>query len=146
MTTYKGAIKTIADAVTASHVNPPGSGEGSLIHVTADNYEAAAIVQNSLIEIGSKIPLNGYVYEVILGYDALGASSSLSVGDAEDPDRYVTNTVTTSAGITRLNAVNGLNYNIDETDTTNTDRQVLVSVVDTGAITGTVRCAVLWAK
>src|SRR3990167_2663626 len=142
MATYKGAIKTIADAVTQSHVNPPGAGEGSIIHVTQDTYEAVAIAQDSLIEIGSKLPLNAYVYETILSYDALGASSSLALGDAEDDDRYVTNTVTTSAGVTRTNAISGINYLIDETagtDAANTDRQILAKVVDTGAITGTVK-------
>src|SRR3990167_5135335 len=102
MTTYKGAIKTIADALTQEHTNPSGSGEGAAVRVTADNYTAAAIAQGSLIEIGSKLPVNAYVYEAILGYAALGASTSLSLGDAEDDDRYITNTVTTSAGVTRL--------------------------------------------
>lgn len=144
MTTYKGAIKTIADAATAAHTNDHGTDQAAL-RVTQDTYEANAIAQSSLIEIGTKLPLNAYVYEAILGYDALGASSSLSLGDAEDPDRYITNTATTSAGVTRLNAVNGMNYKVDETDTTNTDRQVLVTVVDTGAITGTVKATIFWA-
>lgn len=149
MTTYKGAIKTIADSVTTSHTNASGAGEGSIVHVQQDTYVAAAVAQGSLIQIGSPLPLNAYVYETILGYGALGASTSLSLGDAEDDDRYITNTVTTSAGVVRTNAISGMNYNIDETagtDAANTDRQLLVKVVDTGAITGTVKATAFWAK
>lgn len=147
MTTYKGAVKTIADALTASHTNNPGHGEGSIIHVTFDTYEAATLVQGSLVEVGSKLPLNAYVYETKLAYDALGASTSLALGDSEDDDRYITNTVTTSAGITRGNTVDGFGYLVDETGgESNTDRQVLIKVVDTGSATGTIKAAVLWAK
>lgn len=145
MTTYKGAIKTIADAVTSAHTNPSGTDQ-ALLHVTQDTYTAAAVVQGSVIEIGTKLPLNAFVYEAILGYAALGANSSLSLGDAEDADRYITNTVTTAAGVVRLNAKTGMNYQADETDSTNTDRQVLVTVVDTGSITGEIKATLFWAK
>lgn len=145
MTTYKGAIKTIADAVTSAHTNPSGTDQ-ALLHVTQDTYTAAAVVQGSVIEIGTKLPLNAFVYEAILGYAALGANSSLSLGDAEDADRYITNTVTTAAGVVRLNAKSGMNYQVDETDSTNTDRQVLVTVVDTGSITGEIKATLFWAK
>ena len=149
MTTYKGAIKTITDSGTVSHTNDSGAGEASLVHVQQDTYVAAAIAQGSLIQIGSPLPLNAYVYETILGYGALGASSSLSLGDAEDDDRYIMNTVTTSAGVVRTNAISGMNYKIDETngtDAANTDRQILVKTVDSGAITGTIKAAIFWAK
>lgn len=149
MSTVKGAIKTIADSGTVSHTNASGAGEGSIVHVQFDSYEAATLVQGSLIEIGSKLPLGAYVFETKLAYDALGASTSLSLGDAEDDDRYITNTVTTSAGVARGNTVDGFGYYIDETagtDAANTDRQVLAKVVDTGSATGTIKAAIFWAK
>ena len=149
MTTYKGVVKTIADAATQDHTNTSGRGEGSILHVTQDIYTAATLVQGSLVEIGSKLPLNAWVYETILGYAALGASTSLCLGDIEDDDRYITNTVTTSAGITRTNAHSGMNYQIDETngtDAANTDRQILAKVVDTGSATGAIKATIFWAK
>ena len=149
MTTYKGVVKTIADAATQEHTNASGRGEGSLLHVTQDIYTAATLVQGSIVEIGSKLPLNAWVYETILGYAALGASTSLSLGDIEDPDRYITNTVTTSAGLVRTNAASGMNYQIDETngtDAANTDRQIQLIVVDTGSATGLIKATIFWAK
>lgn len=149
MTTYKGAIKTIADSNTTTHTNAAGAGEGAIVHVTQDTYEATTLVTGSLVQIGSMLPLNAYVYETILGYDALGSNTSLSLGDAEDDDNYITNTATTSAGVVRLNVVDGMNYVVDETsgtDAANTDRQILVKVVDSGSATGTIKATIFWAK
>jgi len=146
MTTYKGAVKTIADSNSTDHTVASGKGEGALVHVQFDSYEAATLVQGSLIEIGSKLPLGAYVFETKIAYDALGASTSICLGDAEDDDRYITNTVTTSAGVTRGNTVDGFGYYVDETDTTNTDRQILAKVVDSGSMTGTIKAMALWAK
>jgi hypothetical protein len=148
MATVKGVLKTVADAATADHTNASG-GNGAILRVCQDTYEASTLVTGSLIEIGTKLPLGAVVYEAIVGYDALGSSTSISLGDAEDPDRYVTNTATTSAGIVRLNAVNGMNYTIDETagtDSGNTDRQILATVVDSGSMTNTIRATVFWAN
>lgn len=149
MATVKGEIKTIADAATADHTNPSGAGEGAFLRVTMDNYEASALAAGSLIEIGSKLPLNAYVYEAKVGNDALGANTSFELGDAEDDDRYITNTATTSAAITRNNAISGMNYKIDETagtDSGNTDRQILLKSNDSGTMTGTLSACVFWAK
>lgn len=146
MSAVKGAFKTVADAVTADHTNPSGVDQAQ-VYVTADTYEAATLVTGSTIEIGTKLPLNAYVHEVIVGYDAMGSSTSFSLGDSEDPDRYITNTATTSAGVTRLNAVDGMVYKCDETQgESNSDRQVLATTVDSGSMTGTFKCVVLWAK
>lgn len=146
MTAAKGTYKTVADAATETHTNPAGVDQASL-YVTYDIYEAATLVTGSTVEIGTKLPLNAFVYEVIVGYDAMGSSTSLSVGDSEDPDRYITNTATTSAGITRLNAVDGLGYQCDETQgTSNSDRQVLITTVDSGSMTNTLKAAIFWAR
>lgn len=148
MATVKGVLKTVADAATESHTNPAGSSQANL-RVSQDTYEASALASGSLIEIGTKLPLNAIVYEAILGNDALGANTSLSLGDAENDDRYITNTATTSAAVTRLNAVDGMNYTIDETagtDSGNTDRQILIKLVDSGAATGTIKATVFWAN
>jgi hypothetical protein len=117
--------------------------------VMHDTYAANALATGSLIEIGTKLPKGAYVYETILGYGALGANTSLKLGDAEDDDRYITNTATTSAGVTRTNAISGLAYYIDETagtDSGNTDRQVLAKVVDSGAATGNITAIVMYSN
>lgn len=145
MATVKGDLKTVADSGTENHTNPAGS-INALVRVSHDTYEASALASGSLIEIGTKLPLNSYVYEVIAAYDAMGSNTSLEVGDAEDPNRYITNTATTSAGVTRLNAITGLGYKIDETTASTTDRQVLAKVVDSGAMTGSLAVAIFWSN
>ena len=145
MTAAKGAFKTVAVAGTASHTNPRGVDQGAL-YVTHDTYEAATLVTGSTIEIGTKLPLNAYVHDAIVGYDAMGSSTSFSLGDSEDPDRYITNTATTSAGVTRLNAVDGMGYKCDETQgTSNSDRQVLITTVDSGSMSNTIKATVFWS-
>jgi hypothetical protein len=147
MATVKGALKTVADSGTADHTNPSGS--RAVLKVMHDTYEASALASGSLIEIGTKLPLNAYVYETILAYDALGSSTSIKLGDAEDDDRYISNTATTSAGVTRTNKIEGVAYKIDETagtDAGNTDRQILGKVVDSGAMTGSITCVVMFAN
>lgn len=147
MATVKGALKTVADSASVDHTNPAGS--RGILKVMHDTYEANALAQNSLIEIGTKLPLGAYVYETILGFDVLGSSTSLSLGDAEDDDRYITNSATTSAGVLRTNVIGGLAYKIDETngtDSGNTDRQILAKVVNTGAATNTISVTVFWSN
>lgn len=146
MTTYKGALKTVADSATAAHTND--SGTRNHLKVIHDTYEAATLVTGSLVQIGTKLPLGAYVYEAIVCTDALGANTSFSLGDAADPDRYITNTATTSASTTRLNAISGLGYKIAEaagTDAGNTDRQILYTQVDSGSATNSIAVAVFYA-
>lgn len=147
MATFKGVYKTVADAATQTHTNPSGI-DGAIVRATTDTYEASTLVTGSLVQIGTKLPLNAYVHEVIVGYDALGSSTSISVGDAASNNRYVTNTATTSAGVTRLNSVDGMGYvtaSADTVDDGNTDRQLLFKAVDSGSMTNTIKVTVFWA-
>lgn len=104
-------------------------------------YEAAAVPQNDIIEM-VQMYKGEVVYEVILDYDALGASSSLSVGDGGAAARYIGTTTTTSAGIARITTAadvgRGYKYTSDDT--------IDVTVVGSGAITGTVRVTVLYFR
>lgn len=146
MATVKGDIKTIADAATASHTNDPGYDQGR-VRASVDSYEASTLVTGSIIEMGTKLPLNAIVLETKMAYDALGSATSLKQGDYEDDDRYVTNTATTSAGVTRMNTVDGVGYKCDETNgASNSDRQIIVTMVDSGSANNTIKSLVLWSK
>ncbi len=143
MSTVKGTQKTIVDIGTAEHTVDPGRLQGNL-RVHSDTYEAAALASASLIEIGDKLPLNSYIFETIMGNDALGSSTTLILGDAEDDNRYITSQDSSSAGVARTNVVDGMNYKIDETDTSNTDRQILVTLGGATG-TGTIQVTIFWA-
>lgn len=76
----------------------------TMVEARTAYLEAAAVAQNAVI---ASVPVSkgDVVLDVVVHYDALGASTSVVVGDGNDTDRFITNTATTSAGITRLNSV-----------------------------------------
>lgn len=104
-------------------------------------YEAAAVAQNEVIQMVN-VKDGWTVVDVLLDYDALGANSSLSVGDGGAAARFITTTTTTSAGVARLNSAADVGrfykYTADDT--------IDVTVVGSGAITGTVRVTVLFFR
>lgn len=57
------------------------------------------------------------VVDVTLGYDVLGASTTLSVGDGNSAARFISATDTSSAGVTRTDSVGGINYTYTADDT-----------------------------
>ena len=61
---------------------------GGKVRVSYDSYEASSLASGSDITIG-RVPANATIIDVVLKCDALGASSTLKVGDAADDDRYL---------------------------------------------------------
>ena len=61
---------------------------GGKVRVSYDSYEAASLASGSDITIG-RVPANATIIDVVLKCDALGGSSTLKVGDADDDDRYL---------------------------------------------------------
>lgn len=104
-------------------------------------FEAAALAQNEIVEM-INVFRGDRVVDVILVADALGANSSLSVGDGGNAARFITTTTTTSATTTHLNSAADVGpmyqYTADDT--------IDVKVVGSGAITGTVRLVALISR
>jgi hypothetical protein len=147
MATYKGVNRTKADTPRSSDSNimDPGVQNGKL-RTMMDTYEASGIAAGSIIEMGMKIPKGARVVEVKLMTDALGSGVELEVGDYEDPNRYITATGCNSANqVTRLNAIDGDQYKIDETTEgdTSTDRYIIVTTSG-GEATGTIKIEVTY--
>ena len=61
---------------------------GGKLRVSYDSYEASSLASGSDITIG-RVPANATIIDVVLKCDALGASSTLKVGDSGDDDRYL---------------------------------------------------------
>jgi len=112
------------------------------IYVFTDSYEAASLAQNSEIAI-AKLPPNAKVKEVIIAWDALGASTTLVCGDAGDPDRYLTSQNSSSAGMARLNAITGMDYTVSENDGGN-DTTLIQLTLGGGIGTGTIASQVFF--
>ncbi|QDP53085.1 MAG: hypothetical protein Unbinned2350contig1001_10 [Prokaryotic dsDNA virus sp.] len=120
MASVKSVAITNLDAVPA--VNSDG-GNLSPMMVWHDTYEASSLASGSDITI-ARIPAGATIHDVIVKADALGGSSTLTVGDSGDADRYLAAVGTWNAagqcqsmlaGSTAANtAVAGLGYKVSE--------------------------------
>ena len=120
MASVKSVAITNLDAVPA--VNSDG-GNLSPMMVWHDTYEASSLGSGSDITI-ARIPAGATIHDVIIKADALGGSSTLTVGDSGDADRYLAAVGTWNAagqaqsmlaGSTAANtAVAGLGYKVSE--------------------------------
>ena len=120
MASVKSVAITNLDAVPA--VNSDG-GNLSPMMVWHDTYEASSLGSGSDITI-ARLPAGATIHDVIIKADALGGSSTLTVGDSGDADRYLAAVGTWNAagqcqsmlaGSTAANtAVAGLGYKITE--------------------------------
>jgi len=126
--------------ITATPVVKADSSEwhGNL-RVQYDSYEASSLADGSDISV-ARLPKGAKVYDVIVHFDALGASTTLKVGDSADDDRYIAATATTSAGqmsMSQEGAIAGFGYE----QTAETD----IILTNAGTATGTIKCAVIYS-
>ena len=119
---------------------------GGKMRVSYDNYEASSLASGSDITIG-RIPTNATIMDVVLKCDALGGSSTLTVGDSGDADRYLAAVGTWNAagqtqsmlgGSTAANtAMTGLGYRT----TASTD---IIITTGGATISGSIHCWVMY--
>jgi hypothetical protein len=145
MASVKSVAITNLDAVPA--VNADG-GNNSPMMVWHDTYEASSLASGSDITI-ARIPAGATIHDVVIKADALGASSTLKVGDSGDDDRYLAAVGTWNAagqvqsmlgGSTAANtAVAGLGYKVSsQTD--------IIITTGGASITGTIYAWVYWTQ
>ena len=85
MASVKSVAITNLDAVPAVNA---GGGNLSPMMVWHDTYEASSLGSGSDITI-ARLPAGATIHDVIIKADALGGSSTLTVGDSGDADRYL---------------------------------------------------------
>lgn len=137
----KGANRTILDSATDVHTLAPGK-QGGKVRVMTDSYECVNTAANTVILMGSKIPVGAIITGVTLATDNLGVGVTCDVGDLESSARFINDAACNAANsVARLGLTDGLNYVVDETDETNTDRQI--TVIPTGnTCNGTIQIVV----
>lgn len=97
-------------------------------------YEASSASVADIIQM-CKVAQDVTVLDLHIIYDALGASSTLDVGDGDDDDRYIAAQSTASAGLTRMDAATAFPRTYSTEDT-------IDLVVGGAAITGTITLVV----
>lgn len=109
------------------------------LKVVSGSYTAAAAASGTVINL-CKLPKGAVIHDVILDVAALGASSTVKVGDGADDDRYIA--ATSSANATTLRTgVAGKGYRIG----TNAGDDALIATTGGAAITGKVAFTVIYA-
>ena len=111
------------------------------LRVQYDTYEASSLASGSDISV-ARLPAGAVVYDIIVHFDALGGSSTISVGDSGAAARYIAATSTASAGqmaMSQEGAIGGVGYeNTAETD---------VLLTTGGAtISGTIKTIVIYSN
>jgi len=142
MATVKGINRTVADAATRDHTLAPGLFGGN-VKCMVDTYELSSTAANTLIEMGGELPTGARVLAVLLVHDALGASTTIDVGDLEDEDRYLAAVDTSSAGSSWSNLADGVEYEVDMTTASTPDNQIIVKL-EAATGSGTVKLLVLY--
>ena len=138
MASVKGANFT---NITATPIVKIDSSEwhGNM-RVQFDSYEASSLASGSDISV-ARLPKGAKVYDIIVHFDALGGSSTISVGDADSAARYIAATSTASAGqmsMSQEGAIAGFGYeNTAETD--------VILTTGGASITGTIKVAVMYS-
>lgn len=138
MSSVKGVNITNLDAV------PAVMAESAQVHgrmrVWFDTYEASSLAAGSDITI-ARLPAGATVYDVTIVHDALGASSTLQVGDSADADRYITATASTAANGKIIMSEDGVIGGFGYENSSATD----VLITTAGAtISGTIKSAVYY--
>lgn len=142
MATYKGANRTIMDAITPATVLDPGLA-GGVVRCMIDTYTADATeTTGTVIEMGGDLPKGARIIDVIVTNP--DGAASMTVGDAGSATRYET---TIAAGVTaHMDNAGTLGYEIlTAPDATTPTNQILITTatdtLDTGLVT---RCVVLY--
>ncbi len=130
MAAVKGVGITALDAGTAKPLN----NEVGKKRVWTDVYEAAALASGSTIEM-AKLPIGSKIVGAKIYIDALGASSTLALGDATSGTRYMGATASVTAGVLTANLVDGIGFE----STTVTD---ILITTGGASITGTIKVVI----
>ena len=126
--------------ITADPIVNADSGEWSgKLRVQYDTFEASSLASGSDISV-ARLPKGAKVYDIVVHFDALGGSTTISVGDSGAAARYIAATSTSSAGqmsMSQEGAIDGVGYeNTAETD--------VLLTTGGASITGTIKCYVMY--
>ena len=126
--------------ITADPVVNADSGEWSgKLRVQFDTFEASSLASGSDISV-ARLPKGAKVYDIVVHFDAVGGSTTISVGDSGAAARYIAATSTSSAGqmsMSQEGAIDGVGYeNTAETD--------VLLTTGGGSITGTIKVVVMY--
>ena len=99
-----------------------------------DQYEATTLADESTIAIAD-LPENAKIIDILVHHDALGSSTTLSIGDTNTAALYSAAEDTSSAGTVGITKIAGIQYQCGSTAGDN----IILLTVGGAAITGTIK-------
>ena len=142
MTAVKGVNVTRFDAGGQGDNDIDKGLINSDVEIWTDSYEAAALASGSTIDM-AKLPAGAKVHKVEMTTDALGDTTTVDIGDSDDPNRYSASAFNTSAAARHVSDTpDGAGYVIG----TNTGDETLQLTSHVAAITGTIKTAVYFTR
>jgi len=110
------------------------------LKVISDTYEAAAIASGSTIVLAD-VPIGAVIHGIQVATDALGASTTISIGDSTNATKYLSATSTVAAASIDAINVDGLGYVVG----TNPGDNLILATIGGGAATGTIKSEIVYA-
>jgi hypothetical protein len=136
-TTYKGDYKTIADNPTPATILDPGSMGGN-VRVMFDTVTFATAtglpIVGDIVELGAELPVGARVLDIM--FWCSDASTTFTIGDYEDVDRY--HAGTTANTLEHMEAYAGMGYEVDMTTASTPDNQIIATAATATITTGSV--------
>jgi len=146
MADYYGVSATKAITPIMDNRLDPGV-FGGKVRCMLDSFEAAGEVATKTIQVGQALPIGSRVIAVLVAFDDLsGAGATIDIGDADNDDRYASAIdVATAASYSVGTLVDGFCYKVLGTGLTagGDDTKILITI-NTAAITGTLKAAILY--
>ena len=109
------------------------------VKVVSGSYTAASTASGTVINL-CELPKGAVIHDVVVDTAALGASTTVKVGDGADDDRFVAASSTSSAATLR-GGVAAKGYRIG----TNANDNLLTATIGGAAATGKIAFTVLFA-
>ncbi|MEA2037954.1 MAG: hypothetical protein U9O94_10695 [Nanoarchaeota archaeon] len=151
MATVYGVNKTKYKNAIGENLVNSGVNKGQVCYMY-DSYEASSLAAASLIEVCDLIPRGAVVTKITILTDNLGGSATIDIGDALDDDRYgaavdISGQATTYVYPEAAAAASIANYGYEivDTGTASTSSNQLKLLVNTSAVTGTIKVGVEYA-
>ena len=143
MSAVKGVNVTKLDTVNGPQGDEaiPQGFVNSDVEVWMDEYEAAALADASTIDI-AELPEGAKVVGGEVLHDDLGTAITISVGDSDDDNRYLSAHDVASAGRAVFNLVDGAQYVIG----TNAGDSRLQILTAGGTLTGTIKTIIYFTR
>ncbi|GIW60557.1 MAG: hypothetical protein KatS3mg087_1623 [Patescibacteria group bacterium] len=121
-----------------SDTTPIGRGKWEAqVLVQTDVYEASSLASGSTINV-ARLPAGAVVLDAAVYFDALGTSTTVSLGTSADTDKYIAAASSASAGVLRMNQVDGVQ------DALTADTDIVVAIGGASA-TGTIKTVVVYS-